>query len=197
MVTLKTTAALLVLVLATSAAGSEVEAKQRGTMINVNYSIAAPIHETRSFTADGSFQGLGMEVRLHGKRFIGGLGISWQIFRDEIQAPGTASGAQFEARTASLIPILASGYVVFQHGAARTFIGAGVGGIMAHHLVKAQAEEISDTAWYTAASGFAGALLELAPGFGLETQLRYVGGFKNGSKAIGMVQLTMGITFIY
>jgi hypothetical protein len=194
---MKTTITVLVLVLATTAAASEVEPSRRGTVIAANYSLATPLGATRSFASDGSAQGLGGDVIWGGDRFRVGLGVSWQIFREERQAPGTSSGAQYENRTVSLVPVLASGYYLWRHGSLRTFLGAGVGGMMSHRKFEAQAEETRDKTWYVSASGFAGALIELTPGFGLETRLRYVGGFKKDVEAIGMVQWTLGIIYIY
>ena len=48
-----------------------------------------------------------------------------------------------------------------------------------------------------AASGGAGAMYEVTPGFGLETTVRYVGGYLSGHKPLGMAQLSFGIIFIY
>jgi hypothetical protein len=197
MVTLKNIAALI-LVLATFVAVSEVEADDaKGALVNVDYSLAIPLGEARSHTSGNSPQGLGLEVRFYGKHLIGGLGVSWQIFRDERQAPGTPSGAEFEARTTSIFPMLATGYYVRQHGALRTFVGAGLGAMLFRRTLEAQAEETTDNSWYGAVSGLVGVLYEITPGFGMETKLRYVGGFKSGHQPPHMLQVTAGITFFY
>lgn len=194
---MKSTIAVLFLVLATAAAATEPEPGRRGTVITTNYSLATPLGATRSFTSDGSAQGLGADVIWGGDRFRIGMGVSWQIFREERHAPGTPSGAQIENRTTSLVPVLASGYYLWRHGALRTFVGGGLGGMMARRKFAAQAEETNDKTWYVSATGFAGGLIELTPGFGLETRLRYVGGYKKDVQAIGMVQWTLGIIYIY
>jgi hypothetical protein len=188
---------VIVLVLATSAAAAGEETKRRHTVIATNYSLATPLGETRTFTAKGSAQGLGADVIWGGDRFRLGMGISWQIFREERQAPGTPTGAQFENRTTSLVPVLASGYYLLGGGTLRTYVGGGVGGMMSHRKLDAQAEETTDTTWYVSASGFAGALYALTPGFGFETRLCYVGGFKSDIEPIGMVQWKLGIIYIY
>ncbi len=196
MVTLKKIAAFT-LVLVNLGAASAMAANESGTMINVDYSLAAPLAETRSYTSGLSGQGLGMEARFYGKHLIGGIGISWQVFRDQREAPETLSGAKYEARTTSLLPLMASGYYNLNRGRLRATIGAGVGGMLEIRTLAAQAEETTDNTWYGAASGFAGAFYELSPGFGGEAKLRYVGGFKGGHKPLGMVQVTFGFTFYY
>lgn len=197
MVTLRNIAALMLLVLATSGVASEAEVDYSGAIINVDYSLAVPLGEARSYTSKGSPQGLGMELRFHGKHLKGGIGISWQVFREEKEAPGTLTGAKYENHTTSLLPILASGYYVWRHGGMRTFVGGGVGGMMAHLTLEAQAERTTDTIWYYGASGLAGSMFELTPGFGIEAKLRYIGGFKSSYKPIGMVQLSLGFIFLY
>jgi hypothetical protein len=187
----------LVLVLVTSAGVSEVKAQNRGTLINVDYSIAAPLGETRTHTADNSFQGLGFEVRHFYKHFVGGLGVSWQVFRDEKQAPGTPSGAEFEARTTSLVPVLATAYFRSKHGMLQTFFGVGVGTMLYRRTLEERGEETIDKTWYAAASVTAGGLVEVSSGFGVESKLRYDAGFKKGYKSPQMIQLTLGFIFIY
>jgi hypothetical protein len=188
---------VLVLLLATTAAASGQETKRRHTVVATSYSLATPLGETRTFTAKGSAQGLGADVIWGGDRFRLGLGVSWQVFRDERQAPGTPSGAEFENRTTSLVPVLASGYYLLGSGTLRTYVGGGVGGMMSQRTLDAQAEETKDKTWYVSASGFAGALYALTPGFGLDTRLCYIGGFKSDNEPIGMVQWKLGIIYIY
>lgn len=196
MVMLRTIAVML-LMIATPALASESEVDRRGTIINADYSIAAPLGDTRSHTSHNSAQGLGLDVRIHGENLKWGLGTSWQVFRERRQAPGTATGAEFEHRTTSLLPVLATGYYVWRYGAMRTFAGAGVGAMMSRRTLEAQAEKTVDTTWYVAASGVAGVVYELTPGFGLETKFRYVGGYKNSYRPLGMVQLALGFVFFY
>jgi len=188
---------IIVLVLATAVAASGEEAKRRHTVIATNYSLATPLGATRTFTAKGSAQGLGADVIWGGNRFRLGVGISWQIFREERQAPGTPSGAQFESRTTSLVPVMASGTYLLGGETLRPYVGGGVGGMMSHRKLDAQAEETTDTTWYVSVSGYAGALFALTPGFGVDTRLCYVGGFKSDVEPIGMVQWTLGIVYIY
>ena len=176
---------------------SPVEANNSGTMINVDYSLATPLGQARTYTPGLSGQGIGMEARFYGNRLTGGIGISWQVFHDEKEAPGTLSGAQYETWTTSLLPLMASGYYLWNHGKIRTIIGGGVGGMLERRTLAAQAEETTEKTWYMAASGLAGAFYEMSPAFGLEAKLRYVGGFKGGIKPLGMVQATIGITFLY
>ena len=177
--------------------GAEVKAKERGAMINASYSIAAPLGETRTFTARGSAQGLGFEARFYKKYFIAGLGVTWQVFRDEMQAPGTPSGAEYEARKRSLVPVLGTAYFRLNRSRLRTFVGAGVGAMLDRMTLQAQAEETTDDTWYVAVSATAGALFEVTPGFGAETKLRYVAGFKKDHKSPMMMQLTLGFTFFF
>ena len=198
--------AVFILVLVTSAAvsevnaqesGAEVKAKERGTMINVDYSIAAPLGETRTFTARGSAQGLGFEARFFKKFFIAGLGVSWQVFRDEKQAPGTPSGAEYEARKRSLVPVMGTAYFRLDRARLSTFVGTGVGVMLDRKTLEAQAVETTDDTWYVAFSATAGAVFEVTPGFGAETKLRYVAGFKKDQKSPMMMQLTLGFTFFF
>jgi hypothetical protein len=186
--------ALFTLVLVTSAAvsevkaqesGAEVKAKEQGALINADYIIAVPLGETRTFTARGSAQGLGLEARFYKKFFIAGLGVSWQVFHEEKQAPGTPSGAEYEARKRSLVPVLASAYFRLNRDRLRTFVGAGVGAMMDRRTLEAQAEETTDKTWY------------VTPGFGAETKLRYVAGFKKDHKSPQMMQVTLGFLFFY
>jgi hypothetical protein len=177
--------------------GAEVKAKDRGAMINADYSIAAPLGETRTFTARGSAQGLGFEARFYKKYFIAGLGVSWQVFRDEKQAPGTPSGAEYEARKRSLVPVMGTAYFRLNRSRLRTFVGAGIGAMLDRKTLQAQAVETTDDTWYVAVSATAGALFEVTPGFGAETKLRYVAGFKKDHKSLMMMQLTLGLTFFF
>jgi hypothetical protein len=187
----------MLVLIATPALASDTGVDRRGTIINADYSVAAPLGETRSHTSSNSAQGLGLDVRVHGEKLKWGLGTSWQVFRERRQAPGTLTGAEFEDRTTSLLPVLATGYYVWRHGAMRTFVGAGVGAMMSRLSLEAQAEKTVDITWYVAASGVAGAVYELTPGFGLESKFRYVGGYKSSYKPVGMMQLTLGFVFFY
>ena len=198
--------AVFTLVLVTSAAvsevtaqesGAEVKAKERGAMINADYSLATPLGETRTFTASGSAQGLGLEARFYKKFFIAGLGVSWQVFRDEKQAPGTPSGAQYEARKRSLVPVLATAYFRLNRARLRTFVGAGVGAMLDRQTLEAQGVETTDDTWYVAFSATAGAVFKVTPDFGAETKLRYVAGFKKEHKSPQMMQVTLGFLFFY
>ena len=198
--------AVFALVLVTAAAvsevnaqdsGAEVKAKERGAMINTSYSIAAPLGETRTFTARGSAQGLGFEARFYKKYFIAGLGVSWQVFRDEKQAPGTPSGAQYEARDRSLVPLLANAYFRLNRDRLRAFVGAGVGAMLDRRSLGAQAEKTIDKTWYVACSATAGAVFKVTPGFGAETKFRYVAGLKKDYKSPQMIQMTFGFTFFF
>jgi hypothetical protein len=79
----------------------------------------------------------------------------------------------------------------------RTFVGAGIGAMLDRKTLQAQAEETTDDTWYVAVSATAGALFEVTPGFGAETKLRYVAGFKKDHKSLMMMQLTLGLTFFF
>ena len=95
------------------------------------------------------------------------------------------------------MPVTATAYYVWRFDTVYTFIGGGVGGMMSNRTLDAQAEQTKDTSWYVSATGLAVAVLEITPGFGLETKLRYVGGYKSDAKPIGMVQWTLGFVFFY
>ena len=94
-------------------------ARKGGAIINVEYSIAQPLGKARDFAPSFSPQGLGLEARFYREFFIGGLGVSWQIFRDEKQAPGTSSGAEYEAHRISLMPLLGTAYFLLNHNRLR------------------------------------------------------------------------------
>ena len=198
--------AVFILVLVTSSAFSELKAQEssaevkeqeRGAMITADYIIAVPLGETRTFTARGSAQGLGLEARYYKKFFILGLGVSWQVFRDEKQAPGTPSGAEYEARERSLVPLLASAYFRLNRARLRAFVGAGVGAMLDRRSLGAQAEKTIDKTWYVACSATAGAVFKVTPGFGAEAKFRYVAGLKKDYKSPQMVQVTFGFTFFF
>ena len=198
--------AVFILVLVTSAAvsevnaqesGAELKAKERGAMINVDYSIAAPLGETRTLTARGSARGLGFEARFYKKFFIAGLGMTWQVFRDEKQAPGTPSGAEYEARKRSLVPVMGTAYFRLNRSRLHTFVGTGVGVMLDRKTLEAQAVETTDDTWYVAFSATAGAVFEVTPGFGVETKVRYVAGLKKDHKSPQMMQMTFGFTFFF
>jgi hypothetical protein len=190
--------AVLFLMISTPALASEPEVDDDATIINADYSVASPVGELRSSTAGNSTQGLGFEMRIHASETLKiGFATSWQVFREHKSAPGTQSGAQYERHTASLVPVLATANYIWHHGAMRTFVGMGGGMMMSRRTLAALAEETVDTTWYIAASGLAGAVYELTAGFGLEGKMRYVGGYKDGYKPLGMVQMTLGFVFFF
>mgnify|MGYP001823062460 CR=1 FL=1 len=190
--------AVLLLFIATPGLASESEVDYKATIITVDYSFAAPVGEVRSTTAGNSTQGLGIEARIHASRsFKIGFLSSWQVFREDKRAPATFSGAEYERHTTSLLPVLATANYAWHHGAMRTFVGIGGGMMLSRRTLAALAEKTVSNTWYIAATGLAGAVYEITPGFGLEGKMRYAGGYKDGYKPLGMVQMTLGFVFFF
>ena len=165
-------------------------------VINADYSAAVPLGATRDLTSDASFQGIGVEARFYTKYFLSGVAASWQVFRDERQEPSTITGSRFEARTSSLIPILATGHKVWHKGRFQPMIGVGLGAMAWRQTIEAQGEEETNTEWYAAVSADGGGYYVVADGVGIIGHARYVAGFKSGESP-QMLQFCIGITFIY
>lgn len=168
-----------------------------GAVITADYSTAAPFGATRTHTMANSGQGLGLSIRYYKGWVFWGASVSWQVFRDERQSPNTVTGAQFEARTSSLVPVLATGHYRWGHDKLSTFAGLGFGGMLFRQTMEQRATETVTSEWYLAASGDAGVAYRLTPDVALEGKARFVGGFKKGKAPPQMAQLSFGVTFIY
>ena len=129
--------------------------------------------------------------------FFAGASVSWQVFREERQSPNTVTGAEYEARTTSLVPVLAKGHYAWHHGNLHSFIGLGIGGMLFRRSMEERATETVDNTWYFAASSDAGVSYRVTPDIALDGKVLYVGGYKQGEAPPQMVQLFFGLTFVY
>lgn len=166
----------------------------------IDYSMAAPLGDTKDFTSSFSFRGVGLEGRyFRSAKTSIGFRAAWNVFNEKDSGTvtnGNTTTSGTSARTINAVPLYLTGdYYFGDRGGARPYLGLGAGVIYNERRNDFGIFTSSSSKWQFALAPEVGVMLPVGASLAY-LSLRYNYGFKAGDfDALSYLSISVGIGY--
>jgi len=166
----------------------------------VSYDMAAPLGDTKDFTGNFSFRGVGLEGRyFKSPKTSIGFFAGWNVFTEKVSGTvqdGNRTTTGTSARTINAVPLYVTGdYYFGDRGGARPYVGLGAGVIYNERRNDFGIFTSSSSKWQFALAPEAGVMFPVGASL-MYVGLRYNYGFKAGDfESLQYLSINVGIGY--